>query len=89
MRHPFRAHPEWVVVGSDGKAQRQTDHYVCANPALPAVRAHLAALAAELATRYPIDALHLDYIRYVIDLEHELDFSHDPLLSAGQNERQP
>ena len=76
--HPYLRHPEWVVVGSDGKPQRRTAHYVCANPALPAVRAHVAAVASELATNYALDGLHLDYIRYVTDEEHQLDFSRDP-----------
>ncbi|MGE0711540.1 MAG: glycoside hydrolase family 10 protein [Planctomycetota bacterium] len=76
-RHPYRAHPEWVVVGSDGKPQRRSAHYVCANPARADVRAHVAAVCSEIAGRYRVDAVHLDYIRYVTDLEGALDFSHD------------
>lgn len=85
--HPYLRHPEWVVVGSDGQPQRRTRHYVCANPALPAVRAHVAAVAAELAQGWPIDAVHLDYIRYVVDLDPKLDFSRDPfsLEAFGQD----
>ena len=78
-RHPYRRHPEWVVVGSDGKAQRKSRHYVCANPARPDVRAHVAALAAEIAGAYAVDGVHLDYVRYVLDLERKLDFSRDPV----------
>ena len=78
-RHPYRAHPEWVVVGSDGQPQRPNEHYLCANPALPQVRAHVAAVASEIAGTYPVDAIHLDYVRYVLDLERSLDFSRDPI----------
>lgn len=76
--HPYLQHPEWVVVGSDGKPQRRTAHYVCANPALPAVREHVAAIAGELARRYALDGVHMDYVRYVTDEERTLDFSRDP-----------
>ena len=76
--HPYLRHPEWVVVGSDGQPQRRTTHYVCANPALPAVRAHVASIASELATRYALDGVHMDYVRYVTDEERVLDFSRDP-----------
>lgn len=82
-KHLLRAHPEWRVVGSDGAPQRLNEHYVCANPALLAVRKHLAAVAADLAGRYAFDALHLDYIRYVTDLERKLDYSHDPASLAA------
>ena len=81
--HPYLRHPEWVVVGDDGAPQRRSDHYVCANPARPDVRAHVAAIAAEVAGRYAVDAVHLDYIRYVLDLEQGRDFSHDAFSLAA------
>jgi len=61
--HPYLQHPKWLMVGSDGKPQALNAHYVCANPARADVQAHLAAVAAEIAERYPVDAIHLDYIR--------------------------
>ncbi len=81
--HPYLRHPEWVVVGDDGAPQARSAHYVCANPALPAVRAHVAAVAAELASRPGVDAVHLDYVRWVTDLEGARDFSHDPATLAA------
>jgi uncharacterized lipoprotein YddW (UPF0748 family) len=89
-RHPYLQHPEWAVVGSDGKPQRRTRHYVCANPAREDVRAHVAGVAAEIAKGYAVDAVHMDYVRYVLDLEHKLDFSHDPvsLRLFGRNPEQ-
>lgn len=78
-RHPYLQHPEWVVVDGGGQPQARSKHYVCANPARADVRAHVAAVAAELAVRYPVDAVHLDYVRYVLDVAQDRDFSHDPV----------
>jgi uncharacterized lipoprotein YddW (UPF0748 family) len=71
-RHVWNEHPEWIVAGKDGKRQRLNDHYVCVNPCLPAVREHLTAVARDIVTRYPVDGLHLDYIRFI-----EGDWSYD------------
>jgi uncharacterized lipoprotein YddW (UPF0748 family) len=71
--HAWHRRPEWLLVGKDGKRQALNDHYVCANPCLPAVRAHLAEVARDLVSRYPVDGLHLDYIRFI-----EGDWSYDP-----------
>jgi uncharacterized lipoprotein YddW (UPF0748 family) len=75
--HPFLKYPDWRVIGSDGQRQKLNKHYVCVNPARPDVRAHIVAVSSDIARRYDIDALHLDYIRYVTDLEKTIDFSHD------------
>lgn len=48
----------WVSRLADGSWDDHLD------PGLPEVRQHVAAVAAEIASRYPIDALHLDYVRY-------------------------
>lgn len=34
------------------------------DPGVPAVADHVVAVARELATRYPVDAVHIDYLRY-------------------------
>lgn len=34
------------------------------DPGLPAVQDHVAAVVAELVARYPVDGVHLDYVRY-------------------------
>ncbi len=65
--HPWRAHEGWRLRDAAGKAQPLGEGYVIANPALPAVRAHIARVAADIALRYDIDGVHLDYIRYVSD----------------------
>lgn len=58
-------HPEWAELDQDGQPfsnWRYGTAWLC--PVLPAVREYLAAVLVELATRWPVDGIHLDYIRY-------------------------
>jgi uncharacterized lipoprotein YddW (UPF0748 family) len=71
-RHAYSQHPEWLVVGSDGAAMALNDSYVFASPGNAEVRARVAAVAADIASRYDVDGIHLDYIRY-----SDPDYSHD------------
>jgi len=87
-RHPYLLHPEWVVVGSDGEPQRLNDHYVCGNPARADFRSHVVAVIADLARRYAVHGVHLDYVRYVTDLDRKLDYSHDSV-SLGRFGKKP
>lgn len=48
----------WVTRSRDGEWGSYLD------PGVPAVQDHVTAIAVELATRYPVDAVHLDYLRY-------------------------
>lgn len=48
----------WVTRTVDGQ---WTDYL---DPGVPEVRAHVTAVVAELAQRYPVDGIHLDYVRY-------------------------
>ncbi len=63
-RHAYLEHPEWVVADSSGTAQELNSSYVFASPGNPQVRARIAAVAADIASRYDVDGIHLDYIRY-------------------------
>lgn len=86
-RHLFYRRPEWIVVGRDGRRQSLNDHYVALNPCLPEVRRHVAAVAREIVARYPVDGLHLDYIRFI-----EGDWSYDGRtlgLFGGRPEARP
>jgi uncharacterized lipoprotein YddW (UPF0748 family) len=56
-----RAHPEWLISGRGGVMLRTV------NPALPEVRAYEIGLMTELAARYAVDWIHLDYIRFPCD----------------------
>ncbi|MGH3443239.1 MAG: family 10 glycosylhydrolase, partial [Nitriliruptorales bacterium] len=48
----------WVSRAHDGE---WGDHL---DPGVPAVRQHIAAIAREIASRYDVDGIHLDYTRY-------------------------
>jgi uncharacterized lipoprotein YddW (UPF0748 family) len=60
--HPFLKHPEWLTRNRDGieiiEGACQFD------PGHPGVQQHLFNVAMDLVTRYDIDGLHLDHIRY-------------------------
>jgi hypothetical protein len=73
--HVFRRHPDWFVRGAGGRAMRSlsrgeldrmglTGEGWFLDPARPGVRTELRRFLLELATRYAVDGVHLDYIRY-------------------------
>ncbi|MGE3109807.1 MAG: glycoside hydrolase family 10 protein [Phycisphaerales bacterium] len=65
--HPFHTHPEWRLRDAKGVAQALNEHYVIVNPVLPAVQDHIVAVCRDIVSRYPIDGIHMDYIRFVSD----------------------
>jgi len=68
-------HPEWLIRGPKGEM------IGAVNAALPEVRAYERGLMLELARRYPVDWIHLDYIRFPCD-PAEPYFSFDPRTRA-------
>jgi uncharacterized lipoprotein YddW (UPF0748 family) len=66
-KHPFNLHPEWRLHDAKGTPQALNDHYVIVNPLLPAVHEHVVAVCKDIVTRYPVDGLHMDYVRFVSD----------------------
>jgi uncharacterized lipoprotein YddW (UPF0748 family) len=66
-RHPFVRRPDWRLFDQAGQPQPQNDSYVVANPTDPAVQSHIAAVCRDVVSRYAIDGLHLDYVRFVGD----------------------
>ncbi len=63
--HMVNAHPDWLFKNDKGETySAATENHMYQDPANPAVIEHMAAVVRELVGRYPIDALHLDYIRY-------------------------
>lgn len=68
----YYAHPDWFWYDKDGNRQplnhkvgtKERGWYVSLNPCLPEVRSYLAELFGDIATRYEIDGLHMDYIRF-------------------------
>lgn len=60
-QHPLYDHPEWLAVQQNG--MNGDTEYKWLSPGIPAVRAHNAAVARDLLTKYAVDGLHLDRIR--------------------------
>jgi len=71
--HVVSKHPDWLLSDGSGAPMSARDvrwwqsdgvegYYL--SPCRPEVRAHTAALVSELVARYPIDGVHLDYVRY-------------------------
>ena len=64
-RHVWNAHPEWLWYDQYGERQALSEgFYASLNPCLPEVRGYLVRVLSEIAVRYPVDGLHLDYIRF-------------------------
>lgn len=73
--HVYRRHPEWFVRDGRGRSMRNLDRGQLdraglvgegwfLDPAREEVRTELRRFVLEVATRYPVDGIHLDYIRY-------------------------
>jgi uncharacterized lipoprotein YddW (UPF0748 family) len=60
--HPYRRHPEWLTQDNTG-VQWDGANYAF-DPAHPAVQDHTFNVALDLVTRYAVDGLHFDYVRY-------------------------
>lgn len=71
-RHVLHEHPEWVARMRDGRPMTRLTRRECErlhvegvflSPGHPGVRTWVARIAREIASRYPVDGIHLDYIR--------------------------
>ena len=71
--HLVSRHPEWILSDARGvrmdkvpsskwKSERMEGYFL--SPAVAEFRTHMANVVHELVTTYPIDGIHLDYIRY-------------------------
>ena len=74
MYHDFNARygNSWLQWSTSGPMQLNAS-YLCASPAYPAVVDHIVAVCRDILTRYPVDGLHFDYIRY-----DDRIYSYDP-----------
>lgn len=66
-RHPLNRNPGWRLHNDKNQPQPFNDHYVVANPTDPAVQDHIVAVCKDIVTRYKVDGLHMDYVRFVSD----------------------
>lgn len=62
--HAWRSHPEWLSADKEGTPMALNENYAFASPGNSEVRDRLAAVARDVAMRYRVDGIHLDYIRY-------------------------
>ena len=60
----YNAHPEWFWYDQHGNRQALCSFYVSLNPCLPEVRKYLVDVFYDLVSRYDVDGLHMDYIRF-------------------------
>jgi len=59
----YNAHRDWFWRDAKGRYQPH-GWYVSVNPCYPEVRRYLVAVMREIVEGYPVDGLHLDYIRF-------------------------
>jgi uncharacterized lipoprotein YddW (UPF0748 family) len=71
-------HPDWFMADAAGRRMIPRDNgvdstvgdwYSFLSPGVPEVQDYLASVFAELATRYAIDGLHYDYVRYPFEIQ--------------------
>ena len=86
-RHVLNAHPEWVVRAPGGRPmtllrpderRRLGLEGIFLSPSHRGVRVWVARIAQEIARNYPVDGIHLDYIR-----QPGLSLASDPITRAG------
>lgn len=62
-RQLYASRPNWFWHDAAGRREPM-GWYQNLNPCLPEVRQHLTAVMHEIVSRYPVDGLHMDYLRY-------------------------
>jgi uncharacterized lipoprotein YddW (UPF0748 family) len=89
--HVVEAHPEWVAVDARGTPmsarslsylKRMQTEGTYLEPSDPLVVRHFSEVVGEVLTRYPVDGIHLDYVRYP-----ELDVGYHPAMRASFHRR--
>ncbi len=79
----YHRHPEWFWYDQHGNRQPLTSFYVSLNPCLPEVRDYIVDVFHEIVAGYPVDGLHMDYIRFpseppAIPRGSDIDYPRDP-----------
>jgi len=76
---PILAHPEWVVCDSTGNPMpRAENHYISFSTGIPAVHDYIVNVVDDIVSKYNIDGIHFDYIRYP-EGSPTLGYSHDSI----------
>ena len=63
----YHAHPDWFLHDAAGNQQPLGEFYVVVNPCWPEVRKHIVSVVDEIVSKYDVDGVHLDYVRYAWD----------------------
>ncbi len=71
----FAKHPEWAAVNLNETPDYRKQKSVFGCPDRPEVRAYELALIREILTRYPVDGISFDYIRYKNDYACYCEYS--------------
>lgn len=61
-KHVLAAHPEWRNLTHDGGTEAEEGVFI--DPGVPEYREHFAGVCADIAKRYAVDGIHMDYVRY-------------------------
>jgi uncharacterized lipoprotein YddW (UPF0748 family) len=77
--HPVRLHPDWLSETTNGV--KFSGNYVF-DPAHPGVQEHTFNVAMDIITRYDVDGLNFDYIRYF-----DTTWGYNPVAVARFNDR--
>ncbi len=65
--HAFYTQSQWRLSDETGQPQPLGEGYVVINPVLDEVQDHIVKVVRDVVTRYDIDGIHLDYIRFLTD----------------------
>jgi len=76
--HMYNLHPEWVCTDWNQTPMPLSSDYVSFSPGNPEVTQHIHNVAMDVLTRYDVDGIHFDYIRYPRDV-YSRDFATDSL----------
>lgn len=74
--HPLVQHPNWLVCNKYGKPMKLNSGYVSFSPGIPAVQEHILNVVKDIVTKYDVDGIHFDYIRYP-EAANTQGYSHD------------
>ena len=74
MNHLWRVHRAWFTRNAYGTPQPLNGSYLQLSPGLRPVRDHIVQVVTDVARRYPVDGIHLDYVRYLSER-----YSYDPV----------
>lgn len=78
--HPFVLHPDWVCLNSRGA--NHDGRLYAFDPGHPEVQQHVFNIAMEIVSRYDVDGLNLDWLRYP-----GKDWGYNPVAVARFNQR--